>query len=457
MLMVHVDKGVSVHRNTGRAVVLGGGMAGLLAAHMARSRFDEVVVVERDQMPPSPDMPRRGTPQARHAHALLAHGQHILEDLFPGFTEDCRARGAPVGDVLMECRMYFGGHRLRPTPSELTVISASRTFLERRVRERVSAAGAIAWQSESDATGLVVDGDRVIGVRLVRRSDGSGEETLDADLVVDATGRTSRAPAWLEAAGFGVPVDITLQIDVAYATRRYRMDRSALDGDIAIVTAATPSHPRVGVLAVLEDGVGMLTLGGVLGDKPPRDPVGFTEFASRLAFPDIASVIEEAMPIDDPVPFRFPASRWRRFDRLDRMPAGFVAIGDSVVSLNPIYGQGMTVAAQQSMTLREHLAASDDVDPLRLHRAITRVIRPAWDMAAGADLSLPGMPQRPNPGQRIVSAYVKRMQKSACTDPALSRIFGGVSGLVAHPASIFKPSVMARIARAQTCSEHPSG
>jgi 2-polyprenyl-6-methoxyphenol hydroxylase-like FAD-dependent oxidoreductase len=136
------------------------------------------------------------------------------------------------------------------------------------------------------------------------------------------------------------------------------------------------------------------------------------------------------------------------------MPHGFVAIGDAVVSLNPIYGQGMTVAAKQAVVLGEQLDAAVDLDPGGFHRAIARVVRPAWDMAAGADLSLPGGDGRPNSAQRIMSAYMGRLMEAACTDPVLSRAFGSASGLAAHPASILKPSVMARVVRAPRCSRH---
>lgn len=423
-------------------------MAGLLATQVLAEHHREVVVVERDRLPAGV-ADRNGVAQGRHSHALLARGNLELESRFPGLTDELVEAGARTGDMLDDARLHFGGHRLRSHPSDVTVISCSRAFLEGHVRQRVLAGPNVTLVEGCDAAGLTMDpeGGRVTGVRLLRRTDGSAEETLAGDLVVDTTGRSSRSGTWLEAAGYGtVPVERVV-VDVAYASRRYRMDADALDGDLAILKAPNADRPRGGVLALLEDGQAMVTLAGILGDRPPLDPAGFLAYAEALSIPDLHHAVADAEPIDDPVPHRFPASTWRHVERLGRLPDGFAVLGDSLCSFNPIYGQGMTVAALQAEVLDQHLRRHGTVRPQRLQRELARLVRTPWQMAAGADLQFPGVEGRRTRGQRWLGAYIARLQAAAATDPTLGRAFIRVSGLVDPPQALLRPAVVRRVLR----------
>ncbi|HSK95891.1 MAG TPA: hypothetical protein VK891_04660, partial [Euzebyales bacterium] len=189
-----------------RAVVLGASMAGLLAARVLTDSYGQVTVIDRDELPEAP-VHRRGVPHGRHLHALAARGQQALEELFPGLTAELIARGTPSGDLLANGRLYFSGHRLRQAPTGLVLLCASRPFLEGHVRARVRALPNLRFLDRCDVVGLATttEGRRVTGVRVLRRADGSAEEVLGADLVVDATGRGSRTPVWLDALGYPRP------------------------------------------------------------------------------------------------------------------------------------------------------------------------------------------------------------------------------------------------------------
>jgi 2-polyprenyl-6-methoxyphenol hydroxylase-like FAD-dependent oxidoreductase len=438
-----------MHRQTGeRAVVLGASMAGLLAAQVLGDSYGQVTVVDRDELPEAA-MHRRGVPHGRHLHALAARGQQALEELFCGLTAELVADGVPAGDMLADTRLFFSGHRLRQAPTGLGLLCASRPVLEGRVRARVRALPNVRFIDRCDVVGLATTPDRrrVTGARLLRRADGSAEEVLGADLVVDATGRGARTPAWLEALGYPRPPVAQVRVGLGYATRIYRLPPDALGGDLAVLQAATPRHPRAGALQVLEGDRWMVTLAGILGDHPPTDPVGFLDFARSLRFPDIYQAVRDAEPLDDPVAFRFPASVRHRYEKLDRFPDGLLVMGDAVASFNPIYGQGMSVAALEALALRRHLEHGTAPRPRRWFRELARVVDVPWDIAAGGDLVFPGVQGRRTAKVRLVSAYLARLHAAAAHDADLAGAFLRVAGLVAPPGSLLRPGVAARVLR----------
>jgi 2-polyprenyl-6-methoxyphenol hydroxylase-like FAD-dependent oxidoreductase len=437
-----------------RAVVLGTSLAGLLAARVLADAFGQVTVIDRDELPETP-MHRRGVPHGRHIHALLAGGQLALEELLPGLTAELVAYGVPTGDMLADARLYLSSHRLRQAHTGLGLLGASRPVLEGQVRARVRTLPNVRFLDSCDVVGLTTtpDGRRVTGARVLRRADGSAEELVAADLVVDATGRGSRTPVWLEALGYARPAREQVRIGLGYATRTYRLPPDALQGDLAVVEAATPQHPRAGALQVLEDDRWMLTLAGILGDHPPTDPDGFLAFARSLQFPDIYEAVRDGEPLDDPVGFRFPASVRHRYERLDRFPDGLLVLGDAVCSFNPIYGQGMSVAALEALALRRHLERGIAPQPRRFFDDIARVVDVPWDMAAGGDLVFPGVQGRRTLKVRLVNAYLARLHAAAAHDAGLASAFVRVAGLVAPPESLVHPAVVVRVMWA---SLHPA-
>jgi 2-polyprenyl-6-methoxyphenol hydroxylase-like FAD-dependent oxidoreductase len=435
-------------QNVDHAVVLGASMAGLLAARVLTDKYAHVTVIDRDELPHGPAH-RRGVPHGRHLHALAARGQQILEELFPGLTADLVAHGAPAANLLTDARLHLSGHRLHQADSGLVLLCASRPLLEARVRARVRALPNVALLDRCDVVGLATTpgGRQVTGVRVLRGADGSAEEVIVADLVVDATGRGSRTPAWLETLGHSRPPTEQVQIGLGYATRTYRLPADATDGAFAIVEAATPDFPRSGALQALEGDRWMVTLAGILGDHPPTSPGGFIAFARSLRSPDIAQAIRDGEPLDDPVAFRFPASVRHLYERLARFPVGFLVMGDAVASFNPIYGQGMSVAALEALTLRRHLERGVEPRAGRWFRDLARIVDVPWAMAAGGDLVFPGVQGRRTPTTRLAHAYLTRLHAAASRDAYLAAAFARVAGLVAPPSSLVRPDVVLRVLR----------
>jgi 2-polyprenyl-6-methoxyphenol hydroxylase-like FAD-dependent oxidoreductase len=431
-----------------RAVVLGASMAGLLAARVLADSYGQVTVIDRDQLPHTSSN-RRGVPHGRHVHALLARGQQALEELFPGLMAELVAHGAAAGDVLANGRWFLGGHRLRQTHTGLVAVCASRPFLEGHVRARVRALPNLTILDRCDILGLATtpDGRRVTGVRALRRADGNAgtEEVLGADVVIDATGRGSRTPVWLQALGYERPETEQVRIGLGYATRTYRLPPDALGGDLGMLHGPTPEHPRGGALLLVEGDRWMVTVAGLLGDYPPTDRDGFLAFARSLRFPDIYQAIRDGEPLDDPVAFRFPASMRHRYERLPRFPDGLLMVGDAVCSFNPIYGQGMSVAALEALALRRHLRRGVVPQPRRWFREIARVVDVPWDIAVGGDLVFPGVPGRRTLKVRLVNAYLARLHAAAAHDAGLASAFMRVAGLVAPPQSLLHPTIALRV------------
>ncbi|MEV7327421.1 FAD-dependent monooxygenase [Micromonospora sp. NPDC093244] len=433
-----------------RAVVLGGSLAGLLAADVLAGVYPEVVVVDRDELA-GVTGPRRGVPHGRHAHGLVGRGQQIFEKRFPGLMAELEAAGVRPGDFSGAIRWYFNGMQLRQAQTGLLSVPCTRPVIERFVRGRVEAISNVRFLQQYDIVGLETtpDAARVTGVRVQARDGGSGPEVLSADLVIDTTGRGSRTPVWLEELGYSRPTEDRVKVDLAYTTRHYRVPRDPFGSDIAIIAAATPSHPRGAFYYRLpgEDGRVELSLTGVLGDHPPTDPEGFLAFVRSLPVPEIYESIREAEPIDDPVMFRFPASVRRRYERLSRFPEGLLVMGDAVCSFNPVYAQGMAVAAIESQVLADQLTKAKVPPAREFFQAISRQIDSPWDFAAIADLGYSGVEGRRTAKVRMINSYVARLQRAAVHDESLTNAFMRVAGLVDEPSALLRPGRVLRTFR----------
>ena len=264
-------------------IVIGASIGGLLAARALADHYDEVTVLERDTLPEAHE-PRKGVPQGRHAHGLLARGREVLEQLFPGLSEEMVAQGAVYGDVVDQVLWFNHGVYLLNSPSALLGLLISRPMLEDGVRRRLLQLPNVRLVEHSDALEPVFDGaaGRVTGVRVQLQRDSDGAETMRADLVVDASGRGSHSPAWLDALGYAKPREEAVEVQIGYMTRLYRRRPEHLPGKQAIVMTACRPGWRFGVILAQEDERWIVTLGGYRGNRPPMGDAGYIEFAPAL-------------------------------------------------------------------------------------------------------------------------------------------------------------------------------
>ncbi|MFJ6841084.1 NAD(P)/FAD-dependent oxidoreductase [Streptomyces griseoluteus] len=426
------------------AVVIGAGMSGLLAAAALAGHAD-VTLIERDTLPAGPQ-PRRGVPQARHAHLVWTGGVTALDTLLPGLTDELVARGARLahimGDMVSRAPNEIWFRRFTSTPHRNLV--CSRDLLDAATRERVLADPRVTLRQNTVAARLAGDAARVTGVYL-RSPDSDTEEHLAADLVLDASGRGSRAPHWLEQLGLPAVPERQVDAGVAYATRVFKAP--APDFPLVNVQANPATAPgRGGIILPVEDGRWIVTLSGTRGGEPTDDPDAFTAFALGLGDPVIGELIRDAEPLTDVATTRSTANRRRYFEKLDRWPDGFTVIGDAIAGYNPVYGHGITVAAQSAVALGEYAATTGLLRPgsgRRLQKLLTRPVAAAWDLAIGQDIFYPGATDRPPTRvERALAAFVDRAVATGARNPRALAALLDVMSLSRPATRLFSPGML---------------
>ncbi|MER5479546.1 FAD-dependent monooxygenase [Streptomyces sp. NPDC002734] len=429
------------------AVVVGGSITGMLAAAVL-AEYADVTVVERDRLPEGPE-PRRGLPQARHAHVLWSGGVKAMESLLPGLVEELTARGAWRARIMTDLvsKAPSGQWFRRFTHSRHTNVVCGRDLLDAVVRARVLRDARVTLRTGVEAVGLAGAPDRVVGVDVMA-GEGGARERLTADLVVDASGRAGRAPVWLAELGLPPVPERTVDSGMGYASRLYRAPAGAERFPVVNVQA-DPHAPvgRGGILNPIEGGRWLVTLAGSRDGRPTADPDAFVPFARSLPHPVIGELIADAEPLGPVVTTRSTANRRRYYERARRLPAGFVVLGDAIAGYNPVYGHGVSAAAQSVVALREVLRRHDLTDPLtarRVQRAAARPVENAWNLAVGQDVFYPGAADRPpSRAERLLAAYVDRAVDAGARNPRALRILLDVMSMERPATRLMRPDMLA--------------
>ena len=436
----------------GHALVIGGSMAGLLAARVLSERFEQVTIVERDHFPEGPGF-RRGIPQSRHLHAFMIRGRMIADRLFPGLSEELEEAGAVPMDSADDFEWLTPAGFAPRFPSGLPLLMCSRDLLEWTVRRRVAALPRVRFLQRTDVTGLLPtpDGKAVAAVKIHSRDGESAtrsEEPLRAELVVDASGRNSNASKWLEALGYAPPEETHINSHLGYASRIYERPEW-FDGDWKglNVQAAPPLVTRGGALFPLEGNRWMVTLSGVGGDYPPTDEEGFIDFARSLRSPMLYEAIEDATPLSDISGYRDTANRRRHYEKLSRQPDNFLVTGDSACAFNPVYAQGMTTAALGAEALEECLRDSGDLTGLskRFQKKLAKANAASWLLATGEDFRVRGVEGgKATFATRVTHRYMDRVLALSLRDVGVRQTFLEVFHMLKAPTALFTPSVAAK-------------
>ena len=420
------------------AIVVGGSVGGLLAARVLADHFEQVTIVDRDHFPAISE-PRRGVPQGRHTHALLASGRRALDELFPGISGTLVARGALDEDLVYGSRWFVEGGCFARRSSDVRGLHVSRPLLEGAIRERVLSLENIRTLQDCAVEGLIENVGRVTGIQL------RGALAMTADLVVDATGRASQSPQWLEAIGYPKPQEERVEIALGYATRLFRRRATDVDGDLAVLIPKTPQGKRGGVMIAQEGERWTVTLYSHFGAYPTCELNGFIDFAKTLPAPYIHDVIYRAEPLCEGAQARFPASLRRRYEKLEKFPEGYLVLGDAISSFSPAFGQGMSCAALQAMELRKVIGEHPANLARRFFAKAAKVIDTPWNIVVGSDLRMPETKGPRKLKTSLINWYTAKLHRAAHHDPIAAEAFIRVANFLMPPPSILHPKIMIRV------------
>lgn len=459
--------------HSSHAVIIGASIAGLATARALSKHFEKVTLVERDDLQehiaasttanneilgvtPS----RKGVPQGSHGHGLLATGFNILHSYFPALMQDLVSQGANLGDITGDFLWHqFGVWKLR-SDCGLRGIIASRPLLENGIRRHLLASQDVELVSGHEVLQPIYDtaSKRVTGIELRPRLGGK-IRSLEADLVVDASGRASRSPRWLEQWGFSCVEEELIRIEMGYASAHFERRSADVCGTLGAVIASTPpTFSRGGSLMAIEGGHWLVTLTGALRDYPPTDLESYRQFALSLPSSVVHEVIADRQPLTQITQHRFPANRRLRYERLKDFPKGYLVLGDAICSFNPVYGQGMSVGLMEAVALDDCLSAGRQRLSHRFFKKAAAIADNPWAIAAGEDLRYPSVEGKRPFGSRWINRYMERAHRRAGTDEVVLRRFFEVANLLQSPAAMLSPPIAWRVLKGlrQNFPQEPS-
>jgi len=434
-----------------QAIVIGGSIAGLLAARALSDHFAKVIVVERDVQPDNA-MPRKGAPQGHHAHALLKSGELVLEELFPGLIEELVQKDAKKVDFSSDVRWFHFGYWKMRVKTGFSVMIQSRPLIEQTIRQRLAAIGNISFYYGYAADELIASDDktRIVGVRVYKADERSVQEDLSADLVVDASGRGSKTPQWLEGLGYARPPETIIKIGLSYSSQLFEApDPALVDFKLMILNPDAKNNPRAGYIFPIEDNRWLVTYGGYSGEKTPLSEEMCVEFAQMLPTLDIYHAIKDLTPISDVRAFNVPTTMRRHYEKLSSIPSGLIVMGDSACAFDPVFGQGMSSAAKQAKALKDILATKGyQATPAfahAFHKRVAGVVEVPWLLATSEDFRFPKTEGKKDFILPILHWYTGHIFALSATDRTVYDAFRTVMHLQGGPLLLFKPSIFFKV------------
>jgi 2-polyprenyl-6-methoxyphenol hydroxylase-like FAD-dependent oxidoreductase len=414
------------------AAVIGGSVAGLLSAQVLSDRYDQVIIFERDDL--SAPGHRNGTPQSQHVHVLLAGGSAVLERLVPGLFDEIAAGGGRYVDMSQHNNWFHFGVWKRRFECGVKAHAQSRLLLEGALRARVLSRPNVSVRRAA-VTGVTWPRGQAPRVSF---ADGS----VDVDFLVDASGRGSKLPQWLEAAGYARPRQQDVRVDVTYTSARYRFEGKR-DWMGILIYPRPPLERRAAAVLPTETGEIIVSLFGWCGEEPGASDRAFTDFARSLPQPEVADFLAQSERVSAFHRYRYRDARLRHYAELPRRAPQTIAIGDALCSVDPVFGQGMTVAALAVDRLRPHLA---DEDPSHGYfRDVPAAYGAAWQLSTAEDFRYAEVLGRRPLGTAFAHWYTAHVHRLTALDDDLYRRFARVMHLLEPPSHLFHPSVLGKV------------
>ncbi|MBT2690645.1 FAD-dependent monooxygenase [Bacillus sp. ISL-47] len=428
------------------ALVIGGSIAGMLAARVLSDFFEEVIIIEKDPKNTKGQI-RKGIPQGAQGHVLLKSGEEILEEFFPGLTDEMIKEGSVPADFANDLAWYHHGGWKIKYDSGLSIIQQSRPFLEGHIRKRMDRIDNIHTLYNTKVKGLLTDGSRVTGIEAETADE---VIELSADLTVETSGASSLAVQWLKKLGFAAPEKTEIKVNLFYANRIYqKLSPIQREWKSLLVYPNPPAQVCGGGISPTVDNQWMVTLLGYGFSSPPADNDAFLEFAKNLEQPHVYEAIKDGEPVTDTEVYRFPALRRFHFEKLKSFPKGLIVMGDAFCRIDPVFAQGMSIAAKEAKALQEMFKAAGalEADPKVYHQKISKIVDIPWFIALTEDFRFSKTKGNKPIGLPLLQWYVKKVVLACSHDSYIYGRFMKVLHLQAHPIYLITPRVLKGIFR----------
>ena len=423
------------------AVIIGGSISGMLAARVLANHFGKITILEKDDILTDP-VSRKAVPQDRQAHIMNMKGETIISKYFPGFYEEIEQEIFRVGTEDL-CFFHYGSWKCRCKTKVINHF-ISRPFFEYHLRRRLLLFSNIHFLQENEVYELITEQNKVLGVRL--KNNLRHHIELRADLVIDASGRGTKTPHWLESLGYQRPREEKVEINIGYSSQMFPRTEK-FDFSVMSIYPKAPIGTRMGVIYPIEGDRWLVGMVGLLGDYPSHDGEGFLQFAKSLDRPDIYDVIKNLEPLSPISTHRFPSNLWRHYEKMPTFPGNFIIVGDAMCSFNPIYAQGMCVAAMESEVLDQILNQNQSLEglSLRYHKRASKVINKAWVAATSEDLRYPDAVGKRTFSLTMLNWYMAQIFELTSIDKKICSRFYEVQSFLKKPIMLFTPYIFLRV------------
>ena len=424
-----------------KAIVIGGSIAGLLAAHVLSDHFEEIILIEKDNYVED-DKIRNGIPQANHVHILLVKGREILQDFFPELEKDLVKKGANKIDFLNDSRYRLPSGWAPKFNSGIVTFTCTRTLLENTLRHQIQKNSKIKIEKGKQITSLVLEKSNKISLKTKEN------EEIHGDLIVDCTGRNTKTPSWLEDIGFPKPKETKIDSFVGYATRRYIPPKNDRKWKMLAIFNKPTTNPRTGVIYPIEDGKWLVGLYGIGKNYPPTDEKGFLEFTKNLESKELYDALKDATPDSEIHGYRIQGSRKYHYEEMLRWPENFIVLGDAVSVFNPYYGQGITSAALGAKTLDDLLKNSKIEKDFtqKFQKRLAKTVSLPWILGTSEDIRWPTtLGKRPDAITRLVQNHAQKVLLLAPKSTLATKSFLQMMHMIRSPAIIFHPVILLQL------------
>ncbi len=434
-----------------QAIIIGGSIAGLSAARALSPYYEKVIIIERDENPDT-YKPRKAAPQSHHVHLLLRRGEIALNALFPGLSDELLSCGAARIDSSQDIRWHHYGSWKLHYDSGLKIMVQSRPLLEQLIRERIKGLDNLEYYYgyQVKNLNLSADGHSIAGVNIEKMADRSEIISLNSDLLIDASGRGSKTPQWLQELGFSAAQETSIGIGLSYSTRSYRAPEGIeFDWRLLVQSPQAPHDTRGGYVFHLENNQWLVTLNGYSGEVTPKNNDAFSEYAKNLAEPDVYDAMQKLEPTGEVKSYSVPETIRRHYEKLQNMPQGLIVMGDASCTFDPVFGQGISVAAQEALALSEMLAketpSSMATAGKRFHKKAATIVDIPWMLSSNEDFRYPATKGEKSPELPILHWYSKQIFELSAIDEEVFDAFAHVLHLLKGIETFFKPSIVWKV------------